>query len=185
MRIQRIIIALAAVGLFCGGVYLLISVSDNPKPKKRHAAATRALSTTPRTLESPSNEVPPKNKSFVRRSTSPDLLPDGSERPKPFQARSEPARNDAWFVGVESEEMAHRVVAVQRAYFDHEWQKVVDDGIALAGELPENVQVRRFIVRAACNAGNTKVAKEYLVQLSASDQEYMLRHCRIYGIPLD
>lgn len=205
MQTHRMLFALSGLLLLAGGGYLLWQVMDEPKApeisKQKEDKARPAAKTTtgPRSaaVDTPVSDIVLPNeireapsehnngRTFIRRSTSPDRLPDGSERPKPFQARSEPAKNHALFVGVKTREMEYRVDNVNGAYLRGEYETVISEATQLIEEIPENQQLKRLLIRAACLAKKPDIARAWLPKVSESDQVYMRSHCKTYGSPLD
>ena len=176
MSARSILFILAALGVIGGLAYLVILVAKDP-PKTEAPARSRSSAKVNRIAERPALGAPRD----PSRKLPPHLQAAKDSPPKPFQARSEPAKNHELYRGVEGDEMSHRVNNFHIKYRKRKWREVLAEAPALIEELPENVQIRRILVRAACNLGEVKLGHEYMKPLPESDQIYLREHCRIYG----
>lgn len=183
MGVRGILLLGAGAAVAGAVVYLVFLVDEEPetpavraKPTaQRNARVAPARATKNSTRM---NKVPPL----------PEYMQEGlQDPPKPWQARSEPAKAHALFVGVPDDDLklAERVSLANHAFRKRKYDKAIDESIALLQEIPQNQQLRRIIVRSACLGNRSDIAKEYMLQVSPSDQHYLVRHCRTYGDPND
>lgn len=175
MRAKTIAFTVTGAAVIGAVAYLVLVVFEEPdsnvKVKKRIAPMPIGMSTRP------AIGAPPAPQDDM-----PDYLLEGIRNPpKPFQARSEPAKNRELYRDVEGEELINRVNNMHIAYRKREYRHVVSEAQQLLEEVPTNKQIRRILVRSACMVGQNELADKHMAMLSASDQEYLRRHCKIYG----
>ena len=177
MRARNIVFALIGTTVVGAVAYLMVLVFEEPKsevkvkPREQPASPSRQVAN-----ERPAIGAPPKAQDM------PDYLLEGIRNPpKPFQARSEPAKNRELYRGVEGDELINRVNDMHISYRKREYDHVISECLDLLKEVPKNKQIRRILVRSACFVGNYKLADEHMAQLSLSDQGYLKRHCEMYG----
>ena len=175
MQTRSILLMLAGVTLVAGAIYLIVILGEEPASP---TVSRRRAPTISAPAGRPAIGAPPTKRDFGDK----DYLDVKVEDlPKPFQARSEPAKNVELYRGVTTDEMSHRVNNYHIKYRKRQWQDVMAEGPALMAELPENTQIRRILVRASCNAGEVELGHKYMEPLSDRDKSYLEEHCRIYG----
>lgn len=177
MRAKTIVFASIGAVIVGAVAYLALIVFEEPESNVK--VKKRRVTPMPRgmAITRPAIGAPP-----AAQDDMPDYLLEGIRNPpKPFQARSEPAKNKELYRDVEGEELINRVNNMHISYRKREYRHVVNEAQQLLEEVPTNKQIRRILVRSACMVGKMELAEKHMVQLSASDQDYLRRHCKIYG----
>lgn len=178
MRARNIVFALIGTAVVGAVAYLTMLVFEDPKADVKVKKRERRVAPMPvgQSMR-PAIGAPPRPQDDL-----PDYLLEGIRNPpKPFQARSEPAKNRELYRDVEGDALIHRVNNMHIAYRKREFQHVISEAQELLEEVPTNKQIRRILIRSSCNVGRFKLADEHMAKLSESDQEYLQRHCKIYG----
>ena len=179
MRTRNIVFALIGATVVGAVAYLAMLVFEEPKAEVN---VPRRVRPAPPMMPGAVAQRPAIGAPRKAQDDLPDYLLEGIRNPpKPFQARSEPAKNRELYRGVEGDELINRVNNMHISYRKREYQHVISEALELLEEVPKNKQIRRILVRSACNVGRMRLAEKHMAMLSESDQDYLYQHCKTYG----
>lgn len=188
MRVRSIIIALAVFLVLGGLVFLFALVTEGPSDAVPQEKLTQALQRYERT------QAAEKAASVERpqppRPGTPELLlsdvpeEDAGPPPEPWQARSKPAHAPDLHEGISDDDLAARLDEAQTLYRSRRYKEAIAQSVELLDEVPDNMQLKRIIVRAACIEGDIGTAGTYIEQLPERDKPFLRSHCKRYGVDM-
>lgn len=180
MRVSSIIFAVSAPLVFGAMVYLLMLVTEQPAhpvPQEKLAQALKRYERAQAMKTATGSEL-----KFLQA----EQAAEEEEKPAiPWEARAIPAKAPELHTPGLSESLIVRLDNIQTMYRNTEYRAVIDQGIKLLEEVPDNLQLKRLIIRSACIEKEPDIARKYIPELPERDHTFLYSHCERYGVKLD